>query len=187
MLTPDDINTLAAEVYAQNCRVGWWDDPNRCPLQTLMLVVTEVAEATEGDRKNLMDDHLPHRKMAEVELADTLIRLVDLAGHYGWVHLEAPAGWLLEFCHNAGARHLAIVQTVVELAEVYTVKTQDPGRGPMLGVVEHAYRQAVATVLRVAQIEGYDLEGATREKLAYNATRADHKRENRAKPGGKGY
>ena len=27
-----------------------------------------------------MDNHLPHRKMVEVELADAMIRIMDLAG-----------------------------------------------------------------------------------------------------------
>ena len=45
-----------------------------------MLIVSEIAEAMEGERKNLMDDKLPHRKMAEVELADALIRIFDYAG-----------------------------------------------------------------------------------------------------------
>ena len=34
---------------------------------------------------------------------------------------------------------------------------------------------------------GFDLEGAIQEKIAYNAQRADHKRENRAATGGKKY
>ena len=37
----------------------------------------------EGDRKALMDDKLPHRLMLEVELADSLIRLVDMAEGLG--------------------------------------------------------------------------------------------------------
>ena len=32
-----------------------------------------------------------------------------------------------------------------------------------------------------------DVEGARKEKMAFNAQRADHKAENRAKPGGKAY
>lgn len=48
--------------------------------EKLMLIVSEVAEAMEGHRKNLMDDKLPHRSMVEVELADTVIRIFDLAG-----------------------------------------------------------------------------------------------------------
>lgn len=31
-----------------------------------------------------MDDHLPHRKMAEVELADALIRIFDYAAAHGY-------------------------------------------------------------------------------------------------------
>lgn len=38
-----------------------------------------------------------------------------------------------------------------------------------------------------AGAEGYDLAGAIAEKLAYNQQRADHRLENRAKPGGKAY
>lgn len=52
--------------------------------ELLMLMVSEISEAMEGERKNLMDDHLPHRRMAEVELADLLIRVFDYAGAYGY-------------------------------------------------------------------------------------------------------
>lgn len=48
--------------------------------QKLLLTVTEIAEATEGARKDLMDDKLPHHKMITVELADAIIRACDLAG-----------------------------------------------------------------------------------------------------------
>lgn len=73
---------------------GWWldtetgEDVRTWPKKfltlwiatKLMLVVTEVAEAMEGHRKNLADDKLPHRPMLEVELADAVIRCFDLAG-----------------------------------------------------------------------------------------------------------
>ena len=63
---------------------GWWDnrdldDPQTIPT-CLCLVHSEVSEAMEGARKNRMDDHLPHRKAFEVELADAMIRILDLAG-----------------------------------------------------------------------------------------------------------
>lgn len=70
-------------------RSGWWTsrltgkplDRSQINVgEKLMLIVSEVAEAMEGDRKDLMDDKLPHRKMIEVELADALIRIFDLAG-----------------------------------------------------------------------------------------------------------
>lgn len=47
-----------------------------------MLTVTELSEALEGHRKNLMDDKLPHRKAFEVEIADAVIRLFDLAAGF---------------------------------------------------------------------------------------------------------
>jgi NTP pyrophosphatase (non-canonical NTP hydrolase) len=46
----------------------------------LALIHSEVSEALEGVRKDLMDDKLPHRKAVETELADALIRIFDLAG-----------------------------------------------------------------------------------------------------------
>lgn len=52
--------------------------------EKLCLVHSEVSEAMEGHRKNLMDDKLPHRKMCEVELADAVIRIFDLAGAMGF-------------------------------------------------------------------------------------------------------
>ena len=63
---------------------GWWDgidvtDKNIIGTK-LCLVHSEVSEALEGVRKDTMDSHLPHRKTVEVELADAIIRIFDLAG-----------------------------------------------------------------------------------------------------------
>ncbi len=84
----DSLNRLARECHAANHH--WWHDPvtgerlNRNKGELLMLMVSEISEAMEGERKGLMDDKLPHRKMAEVELADVLIRLFDYAGAFGY-------------------------------------------------------------------------------------------------------
>lgn len=85
---PGTLNRLAAECHAANQH--WWHDLhtgtrlNRNKGELLMLIVSEIAEAMEGERKDLMDTHLPHRKMAEVELADALIRIFDYAGAFGY-------------------------------------------------------------------------------------------------------
>lgn len=112
------LNTFCRDIHDSN-RTWWYDHMTGKKLdrnkgEMLMLIVSEVAEAMEGERKDLMDDHLPHRKMSEVELADALIRIFDYAGAYNM-----------------------------------------------------------------------DLDGAVREKREYNLHRADHKIENRLKPGGK--
>lgn len=82
----EDANMLAicAGTLTEYCHgiaseMGWWDKPRETGT-LLMLCVSELAEAMEGDRKGLADDHLPHRSMLEVELADCLIRIFDMAG-----------------------------------------------------------------------------------------------------------
>src|SRR5690606_9329287 len=73
------VNMLMDLCYGLSREAGWHDKPREVGTM-LMLVVSEVSEAMEGFRKDLMDDHLPNRKMAEVELADAVIRIFDLAG-----------------------------------------------------------------------------------------------------------
>ena len=79
------------EQVTQACHIpavagGWWTDletgepKDRNIGELLCLVHSEVSEAMEGARKGLMDDKLPHRPMLEVELADALIRIFDMAG-----------------------------------------------------------------------------------------------------------
>lgn len=170
-------NELAKAIYEQNKAVGWWDDPDRCKLTLLQLISTEIAEATEAERKDLMDDHLPHRKGGEVELADAMIRLLDMAGAFGWTYEygNMHAGHRKEINEaSVAGRHHYLNCSLCNMS--YEVVNSIPNEGYSLLLDSLAY---------VAEIQGYDLEGALHEKLAYNAKRADHKRENRAKENGK--
>lgn len=82
-----NLNDYATESHAAN--VKWWKDLEtgepltRNKGELLALIHSEVSECLEGVRKNLMDDKLPQRRMEEVELADTLIRIFDYAGGFG--------------------------------------------------------------------------------------------------------
>ena len=81
-----NLNDLARAINLQN--KNWWIDlETELPIkrnkgELLCLIHSEISEAMEGVRKNLMDDHLPHRKMEEVELADAIIRILDYAGGF---------------------------------------------------------------------------------------------------------
>src|SRR5206468_12527264 len=85
-----DINAAVDACHKASTDAGWWTDKEGnhltinpfCFSNKLCLVHSELSEAMEGDRKGLMDDKLPHRNMAEVELADAVIRIFDLAGAY---------------------------------------------------------------------------------------------------------
>lgn len=77
------IQNLCETVHEANKK--WWIDlDSGLPLkrnipEMLMLVVSELSEAMEGHRKSLKDDKLPWRSMFEVELADAIIRIFDIA------------------------------------------------------------------------------------------------------------
>lgn len=78
---------LQSACHGASTKAGWWNgvdvhDINVVPTK-LCLIHSEISEAMEGHRKNLMDSHLPHRSMIEVELADAVIRIADLAGALG--------------------------------------------------------------------------------------------------------
>lgn len=195
-MTVETINQLAVEIFEQNRAVGWWDDLDRCPFQTLQLVNTEIAEATEGDRKGLMDDHLPHRKMAEVELADTMIRALDFAGRYGWRFSPRLTvdrdSYLGKFVHmvtghsTMAVKHLGLTGINCLLAsKLWGNEIHGMGHRILRQPVEYDF--LIDMCLTVAEAYHFDLESAIREKLAYNAKRADHKRENRVQSGGKSY
>ena len=94
---------LQAVCYGAAAKAGWWGPKNQegdrpdvllirdggtrfgkaLVAQKLCLIHSEVSEAMEGHRKGLQDDKLPHRPMIEVELADAVIRIADLAGAMG--------------------------------------------------------------------------------------------------------
>lgn len=96
----DGINALVYAAHTASYNAGWWMDVKSgtdlkaevqdgtrfgkaLVAEKLCLTHSEVSEGMEGHRKGKMDDKLPHRPMIEVELADAIIRIGDLAGCLG--------------------------------------------------------------------------------------------------------
>jgi hypothetical protein len=84
------LQNIQNKLHGQAKAMGWHSKPRE--VGTLIaLCHSELSEALEGARKDLMDDHLPHRRMVEVELADCIIRILDLAGREGYDVASAMA------------------------------------------------------------------------------------------------
>lgn len=171
----DKINKLATEIHKYHKSKGWWDN-GRSIKTSLMLVITEISEATEGERKDLMDDHLPHRKMGEVELADTVIRLLDVGGKLGLVYKECDVHKYKEY-FSIYEEHFDLCSYVVDMWDAIENKYTHEAATP--------YSICISGLFKVAQEMGYNIEEAMYEKLKYNKTRADHEPTNRLKEGGK--
>ena len=196
-LNMEDDTVYDLNHYARLCHEAnksWWpqkkEDRNKGEL--LMLCVSELAEAMEGHRKDKMDDKLPHRKMAEVELVDFLIRAFDMAGGLGWevgvssgTDLTTLAQGLAQI-HNeilTGNFAECLLRASGHLVHCYSYTT---GRRIRPEASVHL-ALSIEYVLVLMHAHGMDIQGAFDEKMAFNAHRADHKLEHRAGPGGKKY
>lgn len=82
-------DALQALIYQDAKEKGWWEQ-DRNDGEAMMLIVTEIAEATEGLRKgNPPSEVLEGLSNVEEELADTIIRILDFAGGRGYKIGEA--------------------------------------------------------------------------------------------------
>lgn len=118
------LDDIMEEAHQRSRASGWWVDPitgvSLIPGETenltegeelliknwfpyvigtkIALIHSEISEALEGYRSDKMDDKLTHRQMIEVELADAVIRICDLAEV---LNLNVPAAIGEKFEVNA--------------------------------------------------------------------------------------
>lgn len=75
---------VAHEVYANSIKHGFWDEP-RNDGEIIALIHSECTELLEAVRhSNPSSEHIPMFSAAEEELADIVIRVMDMAKGRGW-------------------------------------------------------------------------------------------------------
>lgn len=182
---------LATEIHAANVTAGWWTDIRtgesilltRNRPEMLMLAVSELAEAAEG-LDGRADDKLRHLPMFDVELGDFVIRQLDQIGAEMAVDpdMEPSFGYKAwedyEF-DRYDRRHslLHMVRKVSEAMEHYR-------KGRVADYVE-SMSDGVVMAFEVAEADEIDLLDIITQKREFNASRADHKVENRLGDEGK--
>lgn len=178
-----DFTGLSYQIHQDNIAAGWWKvldgvtQPRNIG-ELLCLVHSEISEGWTG--LNQMDDHLPHRLMPEVEMADASIRVLDILGYYGVEVGEITAterAWA-----TRGSRDFTygLMHSMVSNAmEGFRKGRVEDGIGCLKGLL--------LLIVQYCDEADFDLAGAISEKRAYNRNRLDHKPENRAKAGGKAF
>ena len=195
------LNEYAARIHEDNAK--WWRDPktgNKIDWPNGIkhfLVISELVEAGEGERKELNDDKLKHRPMAEVELADTIIRIFDYVGAKKYDLDNAmsscyptlrdkrwPAMQVFfnqRFFRLGDHKGKQLMQIVCAVCKIFELEEA----GATEFQISTGFIWLLALICDYAAIHDYDLDGAIKEKRAFNATREDHTDKARMSAGGK--
>jgi len=156
------LNDYAAQCHKANAK--WWQNIEtgepirRNKGELIALMHSELSECLEGERKS-KDEPCPHCKYH--------------SSHYLGIDLEQGRVWQCDKCNR---EHVGPAPS-----EIYLMDDKLPHR--RMAEVELA--DTLIRIFDYAGAYGYDLDGAFREKMAFNAQREDHKHEARRIAGGK--
>lgn len=169
-----NLNKLRDEVHANAVAKGFWDE-QLSDEHYLMLVITELSEAVEADRKGRMADRVlfldnintpqPNpsahwmycfnlfiKDTVEDEFCDAVIRLLDLAGAKH-VNLESANHWISLYGTHTNR---SFTETVFSIAT---------------NMSKNSLSMSIARIFKVANNMDIDLEWHIEMKKKYNESR----------------
>lgn len=174
----EELNALRDECYKIACEHGWHDEEHS-ERHFLCLVITELSEAVEADRKDrhadlksfnqsVETDYVPIatafegyiKDSVEDELADAALRILDLAGLQDCdigeavtVRLKSADDYILLRAYFKASTFTEAVYTIVE------------------NLFFDGYELALLNVFNLAYVMDFDLMEHIRLKMQYNRTR----------------
>ena len=190
-------NVLRDAIYNHNVKAGWWDEPVRPDGTTIALIHSEISESWGGFQMDIPDPHLPQYSNALVELADSAIRIYDFFGHKKW-DLDKAVNTVYSLRANKYVEPFENINMAAYYADLHyhvsaalegvrknEVMSIDTGTNEVMDIAAFELAITLDMIYTACKKWDWPLEEALGDKRAYNANRADHKRENRAKEDGK--
>jgi len=194
---PTNLNDYALSIYEANKVKGFWiKEPNY--VQNLVLIQSEMYEALEADRKSLFAkdvfkclDRLDQEDYAscfeeevkntwEDELADVVIRLLDMAAGFG---LYISNNYMSTSLHFWGNQHdsLGLLQRenysfhacLLEFGYIVNkIVEREVQSRAQNRILEDGINELLAFTIAVCSYHNVDVWMHVKLKLAYNRTRA---------------
>ena len=169
-----NLNELKVRAYEIACEHGW-HEAEQSDETLLMLVITEISEAVNADRRNLHADVEAFKKYedsvdfkenferqikntVEDELSDVVIRCLSMAGSR---NLDLSMAHDMMECLDELKPNITFPEVCYRIASLTTAEI----------ALVSKISSVLAVVLKYCECKGIDIEWFVEQKMKYNALR----------------